>query len=143
MRLSFLLPRVDVHSPFSPLGSHSSYTSTSEFQSAVAQFFYAFFITVFLFIVAAHRSSGGLIFALCLIDLALLFIGLCAFFPLPLSSCKLTMSFADYSYPDNIKLLRAGGGFGIIAAWCVSPLPLLPLPADTLRHLAASRGMPL
>jgi succinate-acetate transporter protein len=65
------------------LGQNSSYTDTSEFQAAVAQFMYAFFIAVFLFLVAAHRSSGGLLLALCLIDFALLFIGLCECFPLP------------------------------------------------------------
>jgi hypothetical protein len=76
VRTSFRRPSRRV---LTPRPSHSSYTDTAEFQSAVAQFMYAFFITVFLFLVAAHRSSGGLVLALGLIDLALLFIGLCAF----------------------------------------------------------------
>jgi hypothetical protein len=37
---------------------------------------FAWFITIFIFIVAAHRSSGGLVIFLSLVDLTLLFLGL-------------------------------------------------------------------
>lgn len=55
---------------------HSSYTNTAEFPTAVSQYFFAWFITIFVFIVAAHRSSGGLVIFLSLVDLTLLFLGL-------------------------------------------------------------------
>lgn len=55
---------------------HSAYTNPAEFTDAVSQFLFAWFITVFVFIVAAHRSSGGLIAFLSLVDLTLLFLAL-------------------------------------------------------------------
>ncbi|ORY89604.1 GPR1/FUN34/yaaH family-domain-containing protein [Leucosporidium creatinivorum] len=86
-----------VLSPWSDVST--SYTNAAEFPVAVSQFFFAWFITVFCFIVAAHRSSGGLLIALSLIDLTLLFFGL------------------SYRYPSTTGPLTAGGSFGIIAAF--------------------------
>ncbi|GAA5891361.1 hypothetical protein JCM6882_004671 [Rhodosporidiobolus microsporus] len=84
-------------SPWSAVST--AYATTEEFQQAVGQFMFAFFITVFVFLVAAHRSSGGLICALTLIDLTVLFVG------------------CYYYKPENAKLLKAAGGFGIVAAF--------------------------
>jgi len=91
-------------------GIASSYTNAGEFAAAVAQFFYAFFISIVIFTVAAHRSSGGLVCFLCLVDLTLLFLGL------------------HFSYPAHTSLLTAGGAFSVTAsfvAWYAALASLL------------------
>ncbi|KAM0755727.1 hypothetical protein T439DRAFT_320437, partial [Meredithblackwellia eburnea MCA 4105] len=81
-------------------GVSSSYTDTpDEFSKAVAQFFYVWCITLIVFTFAGHRSSGGLLVVLVLVDLFLLFLGL------------------SYTYPTKTHLLTAAGAFGIIAAF--------------------------
>ncbi|ORY89603.1 GPR1/FUN34/yaaH family-domain-containing protein [Leucosporidium creatinivorum] len=97
-----------VLSPWSDVST--SYTNAAEFPVAVSQFFFAWFITVFIFIVAAHRSSGGLVIFLSLVDLTLLFIGLA------------------YRYPGKTVLLKTGGALGIVAsfvAWYATLASLL------------------
>ncbi|GAA6020752.1 hypothetical protein JCM10207_002012 [Rhodosporidiobolus poonsookiae] len=84
-------------SPWSDIST--AYADSSEFSTAVSMFFFAFFIHVFLFLLASLRSSGGLILDLCLIDLALMFFGI------------------SFYIPSNVHLLRAAGAFAILAAF--------------------------
>ncbi|GAA5848992.1 hypothetical protein JCM8547_006407 [Rhodosporidiobolus lusitaniae] len=87
-----------VLSPWS--GISDAYTSGGDsFSTAVSMYFFAFFIHVVLFTIAAHRSSGGLLCDLFFIDLTLLFFGL------------------SFYYPTNTGLLRTAGAFCIISAF--------------------------
>ncbi|GAA6044145.1 hypothetical protein JCM8097_002796 [Rhodosporidiobolus ruineniae] len=84
-----------VLSPWSGIAS----AERDEFSTAVALTFFAYFVPVVLFTIAALRSSGGLVCALCLIDLTLLFFGL------------------HFYYPGNTGLLRAAGAFCVLSAF--------------------------
>jgi succinate-acetate transporter protein len=80
-------------------GIASSYTSATEFSAAVGINFFSWFIVLVLFTIAAHRSSGGLVVCLTLVDFTLLFFGL------------------YYYYATKPHLLTAAGSFGIVASF--------------------------
>jgi len=84
-------------SPWSDIAT--SYKDASEFSHAIGIYFFSWFITSVIFTIAAHRSSGGLLIFLVLVDFEFLFLGL------------------FYLLPAHTKFLTAAGSFGIIAAF--------------------------
>jgi len=79
-------------------GIATSYKDPSEFQHAIGIYFFSWFITSVIFTIAAHRSSGGLLIFLVLVDFEFLFFGL-------------------FYLLGHAKFLTAAGSFGIIAAF--------------------------
>ncbi|KAL8292869.1 hypothetical protein RQP46_000563 [Phenoliferia psychrophenolica] len=72
---------------------------TGELYKAISHFFFAWFITLVVFTIAAKNSSGGLLAFLFIADMKVLFLAL------------------HFYYPGHPALLTAAGSFGMVGAF--------------------------